>query len=459
MNSSRKARIDSKTRFYRAFLLLSRCVISILEEMNKATKLQLGIIVIFLSLLLSASLLAQEDSDSNSQQPQPTDTIQTLLWHEAPVLSPIIVKLPADYDSTQTYPIIIALHGFGSSSKKFSRIAGTFTDAGYIVMLPEAPYRMPSDKPGDYYSWGLNIWTPPPLTDDPAIDARSVELMTQEHIPAALKRVEEEYRIGKKYLLGFSQGAIYAFATGVYNSNKFDAIIAFGLSGMESIRDWAKARGESISDGNSLPVLLVNGTEDKKAPHEQGVIAQRVLEEEGYNATFHSFEGGHSVPTAELEKCVEWLSQKQAELSIDNSTGEKKSTGGVAVSGVFSPDGPPTTQPKRTNAGGVCIVELIQEYMVSGTLSGTFTIDYRIKVEGPCGSPLGTFDEDWIAHGTFSGTLNEEKVTSSFTYVAHVKAGGEVRGKMVFGQKISGELEVRGNFADRKLSYNGSLTE
>ena len=79
-------------------------------------------------------------------------------------------------------------------------------------------------------------------------------------------------------------------------------------------------------------------------------------------------------------------------------------------------------------------------------------------VDGPCGSPLGTFDEDWIAHGTFSGTINEVTLTSSFTYVAHVLADGEVRGKMVFGQRLFGELEVRGSFADRKLSYSGSLT-
>jgi predicted esterase len=287
--------------------LLSTGGIRILKVMKKTTKLPVRMIVVFLILLSSTSLLAQEGNDPKSQRPKPADTSHILLWQEAPVLSPVIVKLPANYDSTKTYPVIVALHGFGSSSEKFSWIARTFTNAGYIVMFPEAPYRVPSDEPDDHYSWGLNTWTPPPLTDDPAIDARSVELMTQEHIPAALKRVEEEYSIGKKYLFGFSQGAIYAFATGVYNVDTFDGIIAFGLSGMESIRDWAKARGESISDGNSLPVLLVNGKEDKKAPYEQGVIALRVLREEGFDATLHSFEGGHSVPTAELEKCLEWL--------------------------------------------------------------------------------------------------------------------------------------------------------
>lgn len=129
----------------------------------------------------------------------------------------------------------------------------------------------------------------------------------------------------------------------------------------------------------------------------------------------------------------------------------------IQATGHFSPDGPPVSPPKRIDAGQCCIVDLNQEYTVTGSLSGIFNIDYRIKVDGPCGSPLGTYNEDWIAHGTFSGTIDESKITSSFTYVAHVSAGGNVDGKMVFGQGLSGELKVRGNFADGKLLYNGFL--
>jgi predicted esterase len=275
--------------------------------MKRLASLSLGMIVILLSFGDSTFLLAQEDADPQASPERHPETNRTLLWHEAPALFPIIVETPGDFDSTKVYPAIVALHGFGGSSRAFSRIAPVFTDAGFIVVLPEAPYRVPSDKPGDHLSWGLNTWTPPPLTDDPAIDTRSSELMVLEHIPAALKRVEEEYRMGPKYLLGFSQGAAYAFVTGFYNRDTFDGIIAFGLSGMPSIRDWLAQRGDSIKDGNSLPVLLVNGTEDKLAPYSQSEIALELLKEKGYNVTLHSFVGGHAIPAVELEKAVKWL--------------------------------------------------------------------------------------------------------------------------------------------------------
>lgn len=79
-----------------------------------------------------------------------------------------------------------------------------------------------------------------------------------------------------------------------------------------------------------------------------------------------------------------------------------KDTSLTHISGFFSPVGTPSTPPKRIDVGGSCIVDLEQDYKVSGSLSGKFTIDYRIMVKGSCGSPLGTFDEDWIAYGTFS---------------------------------------------------------
>ena len=80
-------------------------------------------------------------------------------------------------------------------------------------------------------------------------------------------------------------------------------------------------------------------------------------------------------------------------------------------------------------------------------------------MDGPCTSPSGTYDEDWIAHGTFSGNLNGEDTTASFTYLAHVSAGGRVKGKLIFGQGVASELNVRGNFADGKLSYDNAIPE
>lgn len=51
-------------------------------------------------------------------------------------------------------------------------------------------------------------------------------------------------------------------------------------------------------------------------------------------------------------------------------------------------------------------------------------MDYRILVAGPCGAPAGTYEEEWIAHGTFSGSAHGEGVDATLLYTARVAAGG-----------------------------------
>lgn len=127
----------------------------------------------------------------------------------------------------------------------------------------------------------------------------------------------------------------------------------------------------------------------------------------------------------------------------------------TAVKGFFAPVGPPAQPPSRTDAGDACIVDLVQGYELLGTVSGSATIDYRIFIEGPCGAPPGTYPEEWIAHGKLNGRLREREAKGSFTYLAGVKAGGEVSGEIVFGDGLQGELEVTGRFGEGKLSYTG----
>ncbi|MCP5528502.1 MAG: hypothetical protein H7A47_17060 [Verrucomicrobiales bacterium] len=86
-------------------------------------------------------------------------------------------------------------------------------------------------------------------------------------------------------------------------------------------------------------------------------------------------------------------------------------------------------------------------------------IDYRIWVAGPCGFPLGTYDEHWIAHGTFSGTIEGNPTSASLSYLAQVKAGGDVDGQIVFSDGLEGALSVGGNFGDGVLSYSGWVFE
>lgn len=121
------------------------------------------------------------------------------------------------------------------------------------------------------------------------------------------------------------------------------------------------------------------------------------------------------------------------------------------------PAGSPLEKPVRIEAGTSCIVDVKQRYVVSGTLTGTMEVDFRILVQGPCGSAPGKYDEEWIAHGTFAGETNGSSTSGHLSYTATVEAGGDVEGHIVLGQGLSGDFRVRGNFADGKLSYEGLL--
>lgn len=135
--------------------------------------------------------------------------------------------------------------------------------------------------------------------------------------------------------------------------------------------------------------------------------------------------------------------------------------GGLAAqgdaSGTFSPTGPPVHPPVRTDAGGACVVDLTQDYTVAGSLSGRFRITYRILVAGACGSPAGTFDEQWIAYGTFDGDQNGESTSGTLWYTARVRSGGSVDGRMVLRGGLEADLQISGAFADGKLSYEGTV--
>lgn len=133
--------------------------------------------------------------------------------------------------------------------------------------------------------------------------------------------------------------------------------------------------------------------------------------------------------------------------------------GEADVSGTFSPSGPPSEQPVRIDAGGSCVIDLKQDYDVSGALSGSLEIDYRILVYGPCEVPpvLGKYDEEWIAYGRFDVAIDGGARSGTLTYTARVRAGGDVEGRMELRGGIDGALAVSGNFAAGKLSYRGRV--
>jgi len=127
------------------------------------------------------------------------------------------------------------------------------------------------------------------------------------------------------------------------------------------------------------------------------------------------------------------------------------------ITGYIKPNGKPIKAPLRIDVGESCIIELTQGYSIAGDISGSIEMNYRIIVYGKCGSPPGTYDEEWIAYGNFKGTLKGEDTKAKLSYTATVKAGGDINGEIVFGQGLKAKLIITGNFSDGKLTYKGEI--
>jgi uncharacterized protein len=183
----------------------------------------------------------------------------------------------------------------------------------------------------------------------------------------------------------------------------------------------------------------------------------RFLSQGRYLATWQKDETGAWKCTMEIHSPLSGISDTDLRPFHRSPDGSPRTVRGDEVAGTLTPVGSPVVPPVRIDTGESCIVELQQVYVISGALSGSVEIDYRILVAGPCESPPGAFDEEWIAHGIFTGTVNEAPSSAIFSYTAQIKAGGEVEGRIVLGQGLGGELSIHGNFSNGWLSYRGWL--
>lgn len=258
-----------------------------------------------LTVLIPTPGIGQDDG-ATASSPAPE-----LLWHKANALFPIRVYLPEGFDSTQSYPAVIALHGYGSSSERFERVAKAFARDGFLAVVPEGPYPVPSAESARHSTWELSTWLSdlglgPNLTDDPAIEAQSIRITAFEFLPSVIDRIQEQYRVGPLYAFGFSLGGVYALGGGFYNRDRFEGIIAFGIGrGIE--RELFTMRGGSLEDGSQLKVRLVLGRSDRFVPFSEAERLRDLLQEAGYDVTLDAFDGGHEVPDDALRRAVTWL--------------------------------------------------------------------------------------------------------------------------------------------------------
>lgn len=211
------------------------------------------------------------------------------------------IHLPADYDSTRAWPLVIGLHGFGGCARGFSRIWDYIEPHSFIFAVPEAPYALsePGIESTNQFSWEFR-------GDDTRL-WRSADPWVPEYIAAVADSVAKRYKVGRTFIFGFSQGAAYAYATGIRNPGKFAGIICFGGRMPDPRKYEWLLNDEIIKKGSGLKVFIAHGRNDDVIGCDAALENARTLQDFGYDVKLVLFDGGHTLVRGPLETALEWL--------------------------------------------------------------------------------------------------------------------------------------------------------
>jgi predicted esterase len=243
---------------------------------------------------ISAQEVSAEDSTQNIKKPE-------IRYFEVVKLEKCRLFFPDNFDPDKEYPLVIGLHGTGGSSKYFSGLWSVLKKHNVIYAVPESPYNYPDrfGKPSDRYTWGIvsdkhDLWerADPPIT---------------EYISGIARSLKTEYKITNTIILGFSQGAGFAYATGIRYNKDIDGLICFGgrIPSVENY-PWFLSEGE-LQNNNNIKVYIAHGMNDMAISSYEGRKSYRKLKKLGYNTHFRLFEGEHELPDEILDEAIEWM--------------------------------------------------------------------------------------------------------------------------------------------------------
>lgn len=241
----------------------------------------------FDTLLVHARLMSQNSGD--------------IIYVKAEKAIKCRVRLPDDYRPDKKYPLLIGLHGNGGNADDMITLYRDFSDRNIIFIAPEGPYPYPqNDNAGmNRYSWALQI-------KDEKVWAMA-DPLTIDLITAVVRQAKERYKVSEVHLLGFSQGASYAYMAGIKHPNLFRTILCFGGSLQEKFFACAGISQRDIEKATGLRVFIAHGVFDPAIHYQASVDAQNWLLARGFHVELVHFNGGHEIPANVLNRGLTWM--------------------------------------------------------------------------------------------------------------------------------------------------------
>jgi predicted esterase len=170
--------------------------------------------------------------------------------------------------------LAVVLHGAGGSAQQALEWLSRHPDAAGLALL--APQSIAS-------TWDMIVGGYGP--DVTRLDAALKKAFARAVVDA------EQVAVA-----GFSDGASYALSLGVANGDLFRTVLAFSPGFMAPMVHHGIPRFY-ITHGTGDRVLPIDSCSRRLVPR---------LREQGYQVTYHEFDGGHEVPPQILATAVRW---------------------------------------------------------------------------------------------------------------------------------------------------------
>ena len=217
---------------------------------------------------------------------------------------PALYRIPIEYSAyyavqeavgSHSSPpaLLIAMHGYGQSCKRFIQNFSALADRNFLVIAPQAINHFYWERGKVGFAWLTRFMRDQTLSD------------TFDYFERVLRAVEQDFDFDPErvFLMGFSNGAAMAFRLGTSGLVKPAGIVA-------CCGDLPADVAERLPDLERFPVLIAHGKEDPMVSLDKAHEAEAALRSNGFETETLFFDGGHEMRPAEMDRILNWLQEK-----------------------------------------------------------------------------------------------------------------------------------------------------
>jgi phospholipase/carboxylesterase len=206
-----------------------------------------------------------------------------------------ILRLPERFDTSRTYALLVALHGRGGTAAGIAPAFSSLAAAPILVAVPQGEYRVP----GAGYSWFY-------LTDDRSLWAEH-DSVSARRLVELVSDIRARYRIGRVFVLGFSQGASMAYTVGMLNPALVSGVLAISGYMPEVDREGSIVHAQDVADARGVGLFIARGVDDALVGREVFTAQRDFFTSRGYAVAAYEFVGGHHLTPELLDRARRWI--------------------------------------------------------------------------------------------------------------------------------------------------------